>query len=275
LKVKSKYQFTGKVLKALNAQLAALKSRLTAQAHLGFDASLDKELAVEFQATTLVTQAVLFNVTVWDETYGNADLDVGGTLDPISLNATTFHIALKQPALLAAAQFFNKQLTVDLLPSIPKAAARVELSLGVLAQGSITGNCGIEVAFVNGTMAFVPTGTFLALTATPQITATAGLNADVLAGWLLDVEASAGLDAQLPIAGLVSFKGSAAAPQLDAASLTAHLILDWNYRIKGKLAKVVTLVDYDSAAPENGGLGDDHLEIPLLDWSRGKKNKKA
>jgi hypothetical protein len=262
----------------LDRELKKLESFTRLQAELNIDAPLQTAEIVDFSSSKLIAEANLLGQQVWKQTYASSDLRFEGSLNSITLDPAAMSVRLKTPIPLANETFLDKSFDVNLIsklaPQLPDWLLSARFALGLKIMGSLTVDGGIMLSKVGSTVQYVSGGTFIQLNAIPQVESQAKIAAKVAGGWLVDFEGSTTCLASLDINCTARYSGSIyAAPAIASISVSAQLTLAYRIQVKGTLAKSMDFVDYDSAAPENGGPGDDIFgpyELLALKKSRGK-----
>lgn len=248
--------------KWLDTQLKKLDTFAQMEAVLSIDAPLQVIQPATFDASQLIVKAQVLGQKVADTTYSSSTLDFGGSLDSSTLDPTGLSIKLKSPALVANQTFLDRQFSFNLVdkvvPGLPEWLVSARFSLALRLMSTLTVDAGVALSKAGGTVQFVASGTFLKLAADPNAEATGQLIAKVGGGWLADFSGSATGTATLNLSTTANFSGAlGAVPKVDAISLSAKFTFSYRVQIRGTLAKTVTFVSYDSAAPENGGPEDD------------------
>ncbi len=260
-------------VKWLDKELKKLKSFFTLTPTLNIDAPLQTVVPVHFSGSEVNVEAQLLGQTLFEETFKSDELDFVGELNALTLAPTALGIRLKNP-LEFESTFLDESFSIDLLAKagikLPEtvASAKIELALKVL--GELTVDAGLLFALEGSSLVFVSAGTFIKVTATPQAVTSATLSANAFGRRLVDVVGTIEATTTITITGAVNFAGAVTSPRIDRSTLTANLKIEYRMRVTAKLAKKFTVIDFDSASPENGGPTDDVLgPYELLALSKG------
>lgn len=248
--------------KWLDSKLKKLETYARLEAVLNIDAPLQVAQSPTYDASQLVIRAKVLGEPVTDKTYSSSTLEFGGSLNAETLELTTFGIKLKNPVPIANQTFLDKQFSVNLVdkiaPGLPEWLVSARFDLGIKLFSSLTVDAGIELTKVGSTVQYVSSGTYLKLAANPTANLTAGLTAKVGGGWLADFSGSIGGQATIDLSTAATFSGAVGSvPKVQTVSVSAKFTFAYQIKIQGTLAKTVQFVNYDSAAPENGGPDDD------------------
>ncbi len=249
-------------VKWIDKELKKLRSFFTLTPTLNIDAPLQTVVPVHFSGSEVHVEAQLLGQTLFEETFKSDELEFVGELNALTLAPTALGIKLKDP-LEFESTFLDESFSINLLEKagikLPDSVASAKLELALKVLGGLTVDAGVLLALEGSSLVFVSTGTFIKVTATPQAVTTATLTAKVLGGWLADFNGTFDATTTITISGSVNFAGAVSSPRIDRTTLVANLKIEYRVRIKGTLAKKRTLVDFDSASPENGGPTDDVL----------------
>ncbi len=233
----------------LNPFLKGLDTSNELEATMDVDAPMDMTEDIDWSGSKLHAAAKVLGVPVWDESWDSGKLLVTGKVDGKTLTPVALGLRLKQPEDLGSKTFFNWSVTIPLTPHTPKGLLHASLSFGLILAGDLKADAGVLMTWKNNSVQWDPTGTFVSLNATIDLSPTVSFSATAVGGWLVEITGGATLNLHFHLDGQVSFKGLVTGlPAVASSNYAAWLNGDYHFDVHGKLFKVLSIFDYDSSS---------------------------
>ncbi|MFO1019776.1 MAG: hypothetical protein U0903_03655 [Planctomycetales bacterium] len=168
----------------------------------------------------LEAQASLMGKTILPlTTYGTGAVNIGGTLDPKTLDPTGFGVQLTQPIQVAQFQLTDShKVKVDLLDKVVPGFEWL-LDVSAIGQvgptvGTVRINAGIGLTKQGDQVVFDSSKTFVGLAnSTIEGSGSVGLKVQVLKGYVLDAEAVVSFKPKITVNLDAHFKGAVGSPE--------------------------------------------------------------
>lgn len=233
----------------LNPFLKGLDTSNKLEATMDVDAPMNMTEDIDWSGSKLHAAAKVLGVSVWDETWDSGKLLVTGKVDGKTLRPVALGLRLKQPEDLGSETFFDRSATIPLTPHTPKGVLDANLGFGLKVSGDLKASAGVLMTWKNNSVQWDPTGTFVSLNATIDLSPTVSFSAMAVGGWLVEITGGATLNLHFHLDGQVSFKGLVTGlPAVASSTYAAWLNGDYHFNVHGKLFKVLSIFDYDSSS---------------------------
>jgi probable HAF family extracellular repeat protein len=220
----------------LDAQLHDLTTfaDLTATVAVTIPLDVNQTPTVDTTGDHLDAQATVLGQPVWQHSYDTSMLRSGGTLDPLTLQASSTFVRLAAPIDLGSQVLINKTFSATFPVVPPLASARATLAVQLV--GDLTIDAGIQLGLENNVWVLQPEdssgdpATFVTLTATASAHVEVDLDVVVGIGFITQSVnvATAFIDATLTLEGTATFSGSLTGPP-SIASTSLQATLEGNY----------------------------------------------
>jgi hypothetical protein len=236
----------------LNSVLSGLKTSNELDAIMNLDASMNTSTPVDWSGSQLHAKAVVLGNTILDQTYTTAELAIGGTIDPLSLNPAGLSMKFANPIDLGMQTLLNKQAVWALSANTKYGHLNVGMLVGLFVQGDVIANAGILLNTVNNVVQWGPSGTFFSLNSTATASLTLAVAVNAPGGWLNSITASGAMNLNLNISGTVNYSGTAGnTPTESSSTYLATLQGNYDFQFHGTVTKLLTEFDFYSVTDDS------------------------